>query len=145
MDDMNIGGDTVEGTLVLKEQPKEILNEGSLVLHKWHSNAAELESDNVEDGESTYAKETLGTKPLEIKLLGLGWNNKRDTLCVSLSKPKAMRTKRTVLQTIAKFYDHLGIASPYLLTAKVVFRDICYRKPGRDTELPKDLRNRWER
>ena len=88
VDNMNIGGDTVEETLVLKEQAKEILNKGSFVLHKWHSNAAELESDNVEDGESTYAKETLGTKPLETKLLGLGWNKKRDTLSVSLSKPK---------------------------------------------------------
>ena len=32
--DMNIGGDTVEETLVLKEQAKEILNKESFVLHK---------------------------------------------------------------------------------------------------------------
>ena len=77
----------------------------------------------MDDGESTYAKETLGTKPLETKLLGLGWNKKRDTLSVSLSKPKVEMTKQTVLQTIVKVYDPLGIASPYLLTAKVIFRD----------------------
>ena len=44
-----------------------------------------------------------------------------------------------------KVYDPLGIASPYLLTAKVIFRDICDLKLGWDTELPKDLKNRWER
>ncbi|XP_028404087.1 uncharacterized protein LOC114526759 [Dendronephthya gigantea] len=86
VDDINIGGDKVEETVVLKEQAKEILSEGSFVLHKWHSNAAELESDNVENGESTFAKEILGTKPSKTKLLGLGWNKKEDTLSVSLPK-----------------------------------------------------------
>ncbi|XP_028405809.1 uncharacterized protein LOC114528390 [Dendronephthya gigantea] len=145
VDDINIGGDKVEETVVLKEQAKEILSEGSFVLHKWHSNAAELESDNVEDGESTFAKETLGTKPSETKLLGLGWNKKEDTLSVSLPKQKVEMTKRIVLQTMARVYDPLGLASPYLLTAKVIFRDICDRKLGWDAELPKDLKDRWKR
>jgi hypothetical protein len=99
----------------------------------------------VEDGESTYAKETLGTKPSDTKLLGLGWNKKEDTLFVSLPKHNVEITKRTVLQTMAKLYDPLGIAAPYLLTAKVNFRDICDRKLGWDVELPKDLKSRWER
>ena len=43
VDDINIGGDTVKETKVLKEQAKEILGEGSFMLHKWHSNAVELE------------------------------------------------------------------------------------------------------
>jgi hypothetical protein len=145
VDDINIGGDTVEETKVLKEQAKEILSEGSFMLHKWHSNAVELESDIVEDGESTYAKETLGTTPSDTKLLGLGWNKKEDTLFVSLPKQNVEMTKRTVLQTMAKLYDPLGIAAPYLLTAKVIFRDICDRKLGWDVELPKDLKSRWER
>jgi hypothetical protein len=144
-DDKNIGGDIVEETKVLKEQAKEILSEGSFVLHKWHSNAVELESDIVEDGESTYAKETLGTKPSDTKLLGLGWNKKEDTLFVSLPKQNIEMTKRTVLQTMTKLYDPLGIAAPYLLTANVIFRDICDRKLGWDAELPKELKRRWER
>ncbi len=63
------------------------------MLHKWHSNVVELESDIVEDGQSTYAKETLGTKPSDTQLLGLGWNKKEDTLFVSLSKQKIEMTK----------------------------------------------------
>ncbi|CAB4021136.1 Hypothetical predicted protein, partial [Paramuricea clavata] len=111
VDDINIGGDTVEETKVLKEQAKEILR----------------------------------TKPSDTKLLGLGWNKKEDTLFVSLPKQNVEMTKRTVLQTMAKLYDPLGIAAPYLLTAKVIFRDICDRKLGWDVELPKDLKSRWER
>ena len=71
VDDINIGSDTVEETQVLKKQVKEILGGGNFKLHKWHSNAAELEGDVVEDCECTYAKESLGTKPSKIKLLGL--------------------------------------------------------------------------
>ena len=63
------------------------------MLHKWHSNAMELESYIVDDGEATYAKETLGTKPSDTKLLGLGWNKKEDTLLVSLTKEKIEVTK----------------------------------------------------
>ncbi len=75
VDDINIGGDTVEETKVLKEQAKKILGEGSFMLHKWHSNAVELESDIVEDGESTYAKETSGTKPSDLN--SWGWDGTR--------------------------------------------------------------------
>ena len=109
------------------------------MLHKWHSNAMELESYIVDDGEATYAKETLGTKPSDTKLLGLGWNKKEDTLFVSLTKEKIEVTKRTALKTMAKLYDPLGIAAPYLLTVKVIFWDICDRKLGWDAKL----RHRW--
>lgn len=41
--------------------------------NKWHSTAAELESDVVEDGKCAYADETLRTKPFDTRL---GWNKK---------------------------------------------------------------------
>ena len=70
----------MEETREIKEDAVKILGEGGFMLHKWHSNAAELESDVKEDGETTYAKESLGTTPLETKFLGLGWNKSEDTL-----------------------------------------------------------------
>ena len=72
VDDINMGGDSVEETI--EQQSKRILSKGKFVLHKWHSSAVELERDKVEDAESTYAKDTLGTKCSEIELLGLVWN-----------------------------------------------------------------------
>lgn len=83
VDEINIGRDTVEETQILKEQAKEILAEGNFKIHKWHSNAGELETVVVEDGECTNAKETLGTK-----LLGLGWIKKKDTLSVALYRSR---------------------------------------------------------
>ena len=145
VDDLNIGGDTVMETGAMKEQAKKILGEGSFELHKWHSNVKELESNLLKDGETTYAKESLGTKPSETKLLGLGWQKDEDTLSVAFPQPEDETTKRGVLRTLAKVYDPLGIAAPILLTAKVIFRDICDQKLGWDANLPNDLRERWAR
>ena len=145
IEDINIGGDTVDEVREMKEQAKQILSEGSFMLHKWHSNKVELESAVNEDGESSYAKESLGTKHGDTKLLGLRWDKNEDTLSVSLPQPVDEPTKRIVLQTMARIYDPLGLAAPILLTAKVLFRDICDRKLSWDAELPMDLRKRWEK
>lgn len=102
-------------TVPMKEQAKKILGEGSFKLHtcKWHSNAAKLESDIVEDGESTYAKERLGTKLSETKLLGLG-----DTLSVAFPQPEEETTRRVVYyEPWPKFtirWDQLHLLYMYL-------------------------------
>lgn len=46
---------------------------------------------------------------------------------------------------MAKLHDPLGVAAPYLLKAKVIFRDNCDRKLGWDAQLPEDLKSRWEK
>ncbi len=145
VDDINITGDTVEETREIKENAVKILGEGEFQLHKWHSNAAELESDVNEDGETTYAKESLGTTPSETKLLGLSWNKLDDTLSVTFPPHENEVTKRVVLRTMARIYDPLGLAAPILLTAKVIFRDICDFKLRWDADLPEQLKRRWEK
>ena len=103
VDDINIASDTVEETREIKEDAVKILGDGGFMLHKWHSNAAELESDVKEDGETTYAKESLGTTPSETKLLGLGWNKSEDTLSVTFPPNENEVTKRIVLRTMARW------------------------------------------
>ncbi|CAB4031455.1 Hypothetical predicted protein, partial [Paramuricea clavata] len=141
VDDINIASDTVEGTRDIKEDAVKILREGRFMLH----NAAELESDVKKDGETTYAKESLGTTPSETKFLGLGWNKSEDTLSVTFPPNENEITKRIVLRTMAKIYDPLGLAAPILLTAKMILRDICDSKLGWDADLPEVLKRRWEK
>ena len=91
------------------------------------------------DEETIYAKESLGTKPSETKLLGLGWNKSEDTLSVTFPPSQTEVTKRVVLRTMAKVYDPLGLAAPILLTA------ICDSKLKWDADLPEELKRRWEK
>ena len=106
----------------------------------------ELESKISNDGDSTYAKESLGTRVTETKLLGLYWDKKEDTLAVNFATVSKQEetTKRGVLSTIASVYDPTGLASPIMLVAKVIFRDICDQKLPWDKELPPESMRRWK-
>ncbi|CAB4000004.1 Hypothetical predicted protein [Paramuricea clavata] len=69
-----------------------------------------LEEPENNDSEQTYAKESLGTKIGEAKILGLKWNKLKDTLAVDFTSCKATQeyTKRGILRAMAKVYDPLG-------------------------------------
>ena len=64
VDDLMAGGVTVEETSEKKAKAMEVFEDATFSIHKWHSNAEELEgngetSQESED-ESTYAKQQLG-------------------------------------------------------------------------------------
>ena len=145
VDDINLGGNNVEEIKDLKETAVNIFKAGGFELHKWHSNEIQLDGEATNDDESTFAKESLRRKASETKLLGVGWDKVKDNLSVTFPESEPTATKRIVLRTIANIYDPMGIASPLLLTAKLIFRDICERKIPWDSELPDDLKKRWEK
>ena len=67
-----------------KKQSTKIFADAKLTLHKWNSNAVELEREN-EPGDSqdqSFAKQQLGRTMKVTKLLGLPWDKVADTLSV---------------------------------------------------------------
>lgn len=106
-----MGDQTVERVLEIKATSTEIFGKSSFKLHKWNSNARELEACNALDNEGvvTYAKEQLVVKPGECGLLGLRWNKDSDTIAVTFPQETAAATKRGVLGKVAKVYDPLGL------------------------------------
>ena len=128
VDDLITGGKTITETQHLKESCQTIFSEAKFELHKWHSNIATLEAETtLTETESvpSYAKEQLGVKTGETKLLGITWNKETDTIEVNFPKPLTEITKREVLGKIARVYDPLGLASPTTLVGKMVYRDAC--------------------
>ena len=85
VDDLISGAPTtdIDEATKLKQDAIDIFDDARLRLHKWHSNAPELESD-MSDNSITFAKQQLGANPKEneCKLLGLKWNKIEDTLQV---------------------------------------------------------------
>ena len=147
VDDLLSGGQTVEKAREIKDTAGEIFGKASFQLHKWNSNARELEVTDAVDDESgvTYAKEQLGAKPGECGLLGLRWNKDADTIAVTFPQEVAALTKRGVLGKVAKVYDPLGLAAPLTLVGKLIYRDACQQKKAWDAELSKELVKRWEK
>lgn len=56
---------------------------------------------------------------------------------------KADNTKRGILAKIARIYDPLGVASPFTLCGKLLYRDACNLRIGWDEQLPSDPADKW--
>ena len=90
-----------------------------------------------------FAKEHLGTKANETKILGLNWDKLRDTLRVEITTKNQRLTKRNILKTLASICDSLGFISPVLLIGKIVFRNLCDMRIPWDNEIPEEIENKW--
>ncbi|XP_028405771.1 uncharacterized protein LOC114528347 [Dendronephthya gigantea] len=146
VDDVISGGETTEAVRGLKSMAVEIFKHGKFTLHKWHSNKLDLEggSQPTEINQS-YAKEQLGVKPGETKLLGLPWNKARDTIATVFPDNTPVTTKREMLRFLASIYDPLGIVSPISLVGKLLYRDVCDQRWPWDAKSPPQIFKRWRK
>ena len=135
VDDLISGASSTSKALELKKTAKDIFGEASFELHKWHSNVKEeekAEEQTVSGENQSYAKQLLGVKEGETKLLGLTWNKDDDKIQVTIPSETTSYTKRGILGKLARAYDPLGLVSPLTLTGKTLYRDAC------------DLRIAWD-
>ena len=147
VDDLLIGGTTVQQVYEKKRATMEIFNQASFQLHKWHSNAEVLEkADTLKDtDELSYAKQQLGDQSSDCKLLGLRWNKEADTLAVTIQTDETPATKRGILGKVARIYDPLGLAAPTTLQGKLLYREACNEKCNWDQLLSQGLVKRWQK
>ena len=147
VDDIISGGDEISKLYDMKWQMINIFKDGGFQLHKWHSNAAELEDCISSDEAQTYADESLGARNKEASILGLKWNKNQDLISVNFlpAKETAETTKRGILRSIARVFDPLGIAAPVLLKAKTLYRQACEDNRPWDKLLPESLSKQWKK
>jgi hypothetical protein len=73
-------------------------------------------------------------------LPGIQWDKPQDTLAVSANmNTEDVITKRKVLVAINSVYDILGWASPFMITGKIIFSEICITGIHWDKALPNDI------
>ena len=144
--DLISGASSTSKALELKKTAKDIFGEASFELHKWHSNVKEVEKaeEQTVSGENqSYAKQQLGVKEGETKLLGLTWNKDDDKIQVTILSETTSCTKRGILGKLARVYDPLGLVSPLTLTGKTLYRDACDLRIAWDEPLPNLLQHKW--
>ena len=107
----------------------------------------ELESENSNQSELTYAKQVLNQGSNETKILGLGWNKRNDKLSVvtPTSKKNHQLTKRNILSELASVYDPTGLISPAHLIGKILYREICESRILWDEAVPQTIKLKWEK
>ena len=147
VDDMISGGNNEAEVVYLKNSAKTIIKGGGFVLHKWHSNNPRLEEGDFDrnNSELSYAKQQLGSKSSETKVLGIHWNKVRDTFEIRFSLEKCKATKRDISRKLASIYDPLGFVSPVHLMGKITYRMICEEKLAWDDTIPSDIMKVWDK
>lgn len=81
-------------------------------------------------------------------MFGLLWNPTNDTIrsnlesAVKLIKEKE-NTKRIVQQTGVRFFDSLGLLSPFLIRVNILFEKIWEQGAEWNSDLPEDMAHEW--
>ena len=154
-DDLVSGAANSTQAIELKDKITEIMQEGGFQLHKWKTNNLEVrehimeQSDQKDSTAMTYAKESLGTKDSQSKVLGLKWDPEEDILGINMEAVSDVKThkvtKREVLSTLSKVYDPLGIVGPVTVIAKLIFQDICKENKDWDKPVSPEIEMRWKK
>ncbi|XP_047992845.1 uncharacterized protein LOC125231433 [Leguminivora glycinivorella] len=131
-----------EDALKLYAQTRNSFNELGMNIRDWMSNDKEF-MDKI-------PKQERAKPESEMKILGLVWNLKNDTLRLNLNNDTFESetvdrgiTKKGVLRMLARLYDPCGFVSPLVLPGKLLFQEICTRKFKWDETLPEDLLTSW--
>ena len=165
VDDLVTGCKDSSEAVDLYRKAKSRMKDGGFTLRKWKTNSSEVAKEiadtegnemQVKDvsvsSEESYAKETLGLDTLEgkTKVLGISWEIEKDRLDLDLYKvgkeadDSVCATKRGILSTLASLYDPLGLISPVVVTAKILFQELCLEKLGWDDTLPQEKVLVWQ-
>lgn len=99
VDDIISGGSTTDEVQDLKKTIASVFGEAKFTMHKWNSNDPQLESENVfpVDEQQSYAKQQLGVKEGETKMLGFLWNKREDLITVTFPEEPVDVRKRGIL------------------------------------------------
>ena len=120
VDDLLSAKPTVESAKELKEGAIKIFHDAKFTLHKWHSNAPELEGGEPKvETEDTFAKQQLGTSSdPESSLLGLSWDKQKDKVSVVIPEMKPTVSKRELLRNLPRIYDPVRLVAPITFRGK---------------------------
>ena len=96
------GRESLQEVEKMKSDSIELFEKGGFKIHKWHSNEPNLETNDLNsEKELNFAKEHLGTKANETKILDLNWDKQRDIIRVEILTESQRMTKRNILKILA--------------------------------------------
>ncbi|XP_064467434.1 uncharacterized protein LOC135378344 [Ornithodoros turicata] len=127
------------------------MRDACMPLKKWASNCSEIQDhvDSTKSGVSQHEliRDTEGDETARV--LGLTWDTRPDTL--NFNGPNVLEalsqvgdSKRSVLQTVAKIFDPLGLAAPFAIKAKMVFQQLWQQGVGWDKPIPDSVKCDWD-
>ena len=108
---------TVEETITVIQQVKDLCSNGGFNLTKFISNNTTVLKSIPNDSRRTVVKNeelALGCLP-EDKALGVKWDTQKDTLEFTIKPVEKPSTRRGLLSMLSSVYDPLGLGAPFML------------------------------
>ena len=161
VDDLVSGAGSVEQAYSLYERVRSRMKEGGFTVRKFKTNdtmlaemieekEGECEKKDKGSGNETSVKEHVGLSQEiggKTKVLGIPWDTKTDTLQIDFEKVEKINhaaTKRGILKALASLFDPHGLISPVVVTAKILFQELCIDNYSWDDPLPVEKFSRWK-
>jgi hypothetical protein len=113
-----------------------------------------ISKESVTEDDESYAKVSVNplnsNEACEMKVLGNSWNFEDDTLKYSIQDLVVFArllpvTKRSVLRMSARIFDPLGIITPFSISLKILFQELCLGSAKWDAQLRNPFRDKWEK
>ncbi|GFQ81704.1 integrase catalytic domain-containing protein [Trichonephila clavata] len=143
MDDLT-GADDLESGRKLQEQLVSLLRGAGMDLHKWSaSNPLLLPDSMCQDKDLSYTSST------ETKTLGLLCKPHPDSFAFKISPMTSnctslIVTKKSVISTIARIFDSLGLIGPVITKAKIFLQSLWQLNLDWNDSLPSNLVSYWK-
>ena len=152
MDDICDSVDTIEEAQRLNQDIDSVLAKGGFSTKGWISNK-DLTKNKMEISDVT---EVFKEGEEEGKVLGIVWNQKVDEVRFKVKadwfnvsdfteQSQVTLTKRQILSKVARIYDPIGLASAFLVRAKIGIQQLWQLGVGWDEELPPTVQDQWMR
>ncbi|XP_045782904.1 uncharacterized protein LOC123879305 [Maniola jurtina] len=132
VDNLVTGVQTLDEAIQIYQDTKDTFGQISMNLRDWSSNSKQF-MNRIPDG----------VKEKVVKILGLDWNLKHDTLHVKFTLTTEAYSKREVLKVIASIYDPCGFGVPHVLSAKLFLQELWKTKVKWDTKFSKEMQDKW--
>lgn len=136
---------TEEKAVILARDIRVLCNRGGFHLTKWSSNSRTVLSSIPEEERATDVKDLdldSGLLPME-RALGILWCTENDTFNFRIEVQNKPLTRRGILSVVGSVYDPLGFLAPFVLSAKLILRDLCKEKMAWDEEIMEKTAERW--
>ncbi|XP_011264271.2 uncharacterized protein LOC105256226 [Camponotus floridanus] len=143
VDDLFGGSNSIHHAREIVRQLDQLCMAGGFPLQKWISNNSEI-LDPIPAGRRVNSPCLQIEDTTAIQVLGLCWKPVADNFqfTINLSSSPVM-TKRSVLSTIARLFDPLGLISPVIIPAKIFIQELWTIKIDWDDSLPPHLSSKW--
>ena len=136
---------TVTAAIRRRLEIQAILASAGLKIQKWRSNSKEVLQSVPDELTAPTTDEGISQ---DCKILGVKWKCTEDVFHFqgySKFLDTALHTKMGITQTLPRFYDPLGLLSPFLLVPKILIQDAWCAKLGWHDPLPDKMSNQWQK